>query len=197
MLNQGNCSNATTCCNSIGVWIGSRSRIEGSGRWWGVSVVGWVAITLLMLRSWWFIYIRRLSLLERVWGGRKDRGGKNVLASALVMVHLQEMTDMFLTTTTTTTTTTTQQQQQQQPQYVCQKLLHMRSASWMSSQSTNDSTMLTSNERKYWLDPFNGFGNPNPQMAIETNKHFRFTNSASPFCNLLAVVHHIFLIEGC
>ena len=49
-----------------------------------------------MLRSWWFIYIRRLSLLERVWGGRRDRGGKNVLASALVMVHVQEMTDMFL-----------------------------------------------------------------------------------------------------
>ena len=37
-----------------------------------------------MLHSWWFIYIRRLSLLERVWGGRRDRGGKNVLASALV-----------------------------------------------------------------------------------------------------------------
>ena len=35
-------------------------------------------------------------MLERVWGGRRDRGGKNVLASALVMVHLQEMTDMFL-----------------------------------------------------------------------------------------------------
>ena len=93
---QLRCWNATTCGNSIGIWIGSRSRIEGSGRWWGVSVVGWVAIMLLILRSWWFIYIRRLSLLERVWGGRTDRGGKNVLASALVMVHLQEMTDMFL-----------------------------------------------------------------------------------------------------
>ena len=72
----------------------------------------------------------------------------------------------------------------------------MRSASSMSSQSTNDSTMLTSNERTYWLDPFDGFGNPNPQMAIETNKHFCFTNSVSPFCNLLAVVHHIFLSKG-
>ena len=118
-----------------------------------------MAITLLILRSWWFIYIRRLSLLERVWGGRRDRGGKNVLASALVMVYLQEMADMFLclsllVVVNNNNNTSSSSSNNNNNTATTATICLPKVASYAQRlidviQSTNDSTMLTSNERKY------------------------------------------------